>query len=111
MKCPNCGMELEEGKLLCESCGEEVKIVPDFDIELENELKESISSMLEDIAAQEQTKEAASRTSDDGFSTIKDALSAYSSKESIIISSTSKSEYPNFKYVLYSSFKSCAISF
>lgn len=85
MKCPNCGMELEEGKLLCESCGEEVKIVPDFDIELENELKESISSMLEDMAAQEQTKEAASRTSDDGFSTIKDALSAYSSKESIKI--------------------------
>ena len=34
MKCPNCGNELEEGKLLCEHCGEEVKIVPDFDIEL-----------------------------------------------------------------------------
>ena len=48
MKCPNCGNELEEGKLLCENCGYEVKIVPDFDIELEDRLKESISSMMED---------------------------------------------------------------
>lgn len=50
MKCPNCGNELEEGKLLCENCGYEVKIVPDFDIELEDKLKESISSMMEDLA-------------------------------------------------------------
>ena len=49
MICPNCGKELEEGKLLCENCGEEVKIVPVFDIELENELRESISALLEDI--------------------------------------------------------------
>lgn len=45
---------MEEGKLLCEKCGEEVKIVPDFDIELEARLKESISSMIEEIAGQEQ---------------------------------------------------------
>lgn len=53
MKCPNCGNELEEGKLLCEHCGEEVKIVPDFDIELEDKLKESINDMLQDMAAEE----------------------------------------------------------
>lgn len=53
MKCPNCGNELEEGKLLCEYCGEEVKIVPDFDIELEDKLKESISDMLQDMAAED----------------------------------------------------------
>lgn len=41
---------MEEGKLLCENCGYEVKIVPDFDIELEDKLKESISSMMEDLA-------------------------------------------------------------
>ncbi len=56
MKCPNCGNELEEGKLLCEYCGEEVKIVPDFDIELEDKLKESISDMLQDMAAEELRK-------------------------------------------------------
>ena len=53
MKCPNCGNELKEGNLLCEHCGEEVKIVPDFDIELEDKLKESISDMLQDMAAEE----------------------------------------------------------
>ena len=49
MECPKCGKELEEGKLLCEFCGEEIKIVPDFDIELENQLRESLSSMMDDI--------------------------------------------------------------
>lgn len=57
MKCPKCGSELEEGKLLCEKCGEEVKIVPEFDIELEDQLKETIDSMLENIAAEEQAEE------------------------------------------------------
>ncbi len=50
MKCPKCGNELEEGKLLCEKCGEEIKYVPDFDIELEDQLKESISTMIEELA-------------------------------------------------------------
>lgn len=54
MKCPKCGNELEEGKLLCEHCGEEVKIVPDFDIELEAQIHETLSSMAEDIAEKEQ---------------------------------------------------------
>lgn len=53
MKCPKCGKELGEGKLLCETCGEEVKIVPDFDIELEIKLSESISSMLEEMKTEE----------------------------------------------------------
>lgn len=53
MKCPNCGNELGEGKLLCENCGEEVKIVPEFDIELEDKIKESISVMIEDMASEE----------------------------------------------------------
>ncbi|MCM1182285.1 MAG: chitobiase/beta-hexosaminidase C-terminal domain-containing protein [Roseburia sp.] len=53
MKCPKCGNELEEGKLLCENCGEEVKFVPVFDIELEAKLSESITSMLKEISAEE----------------------------------------------------------
>ena len=36
MKCPKCGNELEEGKLLCEKCGEEIQIVPDFENEIMN---------------------------------------------------------------------------
>ncbi len=53
MICPKCGKELEEGKLLCENCGEEIKMVPIFDIELEDQLRESISSLLEDMAAED----------------------------------------------------------
>ena len=56
MKCPKCGNELEEGKLLCEKCGEEIKYVPDFDIELEDQLKESISTMMEEIVREESKK-------------------------------------------------------
>lgn len=49
MKCPKCGRELEEGQFLCEDCGEEVKFVPDFDIELEAKLSESLTSMIKEI--------------------------------------------------------------
>ncbi len=46
MICPKCGKEIEEGKLYCEFCGEEIKIVPDFDPEIEN----SITQILSDVA-------------------------------------------------------------
>lgn len=54
MKCPRCGRELEEGKLLCEFCGEEVNIVPEFDIELEAEIHKNLSSVMEDISLHEE---------------------------------------------------------
>lgn len=79
MICPNCGKELEEGKLLCENCGEEVKIVPVFDIELEDELRESISALLEDMASESQI--------DIGFEdkgNIKDALYQYFLKNPVV---------------------------
>jgi tetratricopeptide (TPR) repeat protein len=57
MKCPNCGTELEDGKLLCENCGEEIKIVPDYDIELEDQLRESLNSMLEEMENNEFIKQ------------------------------------------------------
>ncbi len=31
MKCPNCGCELEAGKIYCDHCGHEIQIVPDYD--------------------------------------------------------------------------------
>lgn len=52
MKCSGCGRELEEGKLLCEHCGEEVSIVPDFDIELETEIQKNLTNIVEDISLQ-----------------------------------------------------------
>ena len=29
MVCPKCGAEMPEGALLCEKCGEEIRVVPD----------------------------------------------------------------------------------
>ena len=59
MKCPKCGNELEEGKLLCEQCGEEIKIVPDFDIELEAQIDETISNIVENISVDENSQQVA----------------------------------------------------
>lgn len=49
MKCPKCNRELKEGNLYCEVCGEEIKIVPDFEPEIENSIEETLSSMADHI--------------------------------------------------------------
>lgn len=46
MKCPNCGNELREGHLICEICGEEIQIVPDFEPEIENSITETLSTLV-----------------------------------------------------------------
>ena len=45
MKCPHCGNELKEGYLICEECGEEIQIVPDFEPEIENSITETLSTL------------------------------------------------------------------
>ncbi|MCM1173882.1 MAG: chitobiase/beta-hexosaminidase C-terminal domain-containing protein [Blautia sp.] len=45
MKCPNCGNEMEEGHLICEVCGNEIRIVPDFEPEIENSITETLSTL------------------------------------------------------------------
>ena len=49
MKCPNCGKELTEGFLYCEVCGGEVRIVPDFEPELESQIHETLTGVAEEI--------------------------------------------------------------
>lgn len=39
MQCPKCGTDIPEGKLYCPSCGYAVQIVPDYDPDLEENLK------------------------------------------------------------------------
>ena len=34
MKCPRCGSEMKDGMLFCEHCGEEIRIVQDFEPEI-----------------------------------------------------------------------------
>lgn len=45
MICPECGREIPEGHLYCDTCGMEVRIVPDFEPEVENSITESLSDV------------------------------------------------------------------
>lgn len=50
MKCPNCGEKLKKDFLYCEKCGEEIRIVPDFEPEIENSIIETLSAVAEEMA-------------------------------------------------------------
>lgn len=62
MKCPNCGEEIREGMLLCEKCGEEIHIVPDFEPEIENEIEETLSEVADNIEVSDIDKEESSES-------------------------------------------------
>lgn len=49
MKCPNCGNELKDGRLYCDKCGHEIRIVPDFEPEVEANLDETLHTIAEDL--------------------------------------------------------------
>lgn len=49
MKCTKCGSEIKDGQLFCDVCGEEVRIVPDFDVTIDDKLKLSLTGVLDDI--------------------------------------------------------------
>ncbi len=42
MKCPNCGTDIREDLLICEVCGTEIQVVPDFEPEIEKSITESL---------------------------------------------------------------------
>ena len=49
MKCPNCGAEMQEGKLYCEHCGEDIHIVPDFEPEIEYNMEQTLSDIAKEM--------------------------------------------------------------
>lgn len=59
MKCPKCGEEFRQGYLYCENCGEEMRIVPDFEPEIENSITETLSAVADDVIPPEEAAEAA----------------------------------------------------
>lgn len=71
MKCPQCGTEMPEGHLLCDHCGEEIRIVPDFEPEIETEIENSITQTLSAMASMQEDEtekkewENASETEED----------------------------------------------
>ncbi|MDE7428651.1 MAG: chitobiase/beta-hexosaminidase C-terminal domain-containing protein, partial [Lachnospiraceae bacterium] len=64
MKCPHCGNEIPDGHLLCDQCGEEIQIVPDFEPEIENSITETLTTLVsledetEEPVDEEETEEA-----------------------------------------------------
>lgn len=63
MNCPKCGNEIGEGKLICEKCGHEVKLVSDFEFEIENKIQESsLASSVRDILNDEFDNNQSSET-------------------------------------------------
>lgn len=60
MVCPECGREIPEGHLYCDTCGMEVRIVPDFEPEVENSITESLSGVAESLT-EEKKEESAER--------------------------------------------------
>lgn len=61
MVCPECGREIPEGHLYCDSCGMEVRIVPDFEPEVENSITESLSGVAESLTEGKKEESAEGR--------------------------------------------------
>lgn len=57
MKCPKCGSEIREDHLYCEKCGMEIRIVPDFEPEIENSITKTLSGVGAEIKGGEKQKE------------------------------------------------------
>lgn len=63
MKCPGCGSEIKDGMLFCEKCGEEIRIVQDFEPEMEVNMEGTIS--IADEVSMEENPSADDILSDD----------------------------------------------
>ncbi len=60
MKCPNCGAKLESNSLYCETCGEDIHIVPDYEND-GNEFVDDILAQITDEANRIREKETQKR--------------------------------------------------
>ena len=49
MKCPKCGTFIPDDAVYCPTCGEEIKIVPEFDPLIENRIDESLSNLASNL--------------------------------------------------------------
>mgnify|MGYP002517590479 CR=1 FL=1 len=50
MKCPKCGKEIPDGALFCENCATEIKIVPEYEAKLEEQISSGMAEAAKVIA-------------------------------------------------------------
>lgn len=62
MKCPKCGNLLTEGRMYCEHCGYEIKLVPEFEARVEESIAQNIKGIVEEKADIPQEKEPVTKT-------------------------------------------------
>lgn len=55
MDCPKCGKQIKDGQLYCEECGHEIRIVPDFDPEVEMQITETLTNLAGDLEEKAET--------------------------------------------------------
>ena len=82
MRCPKCHAEIEEGYLYCKNCGEEIRIVPDYDPQVEDMLSGSLKDVVKE-AQQNASEKAAgvqSAAGQSGEKTASNAVAAASRK-------------------------------
>ena len=66
MKCQKCGASLPKDSMYCMNCGNEYKIVPDFEPEIENSIAKTMLGVGDDIEAEGKAADNAADSSASG---------------------------------------------
>lgn len=67
MKCPKCGNEIKEDHLYCDVCGEEIRIVPDFDATVDDNIDISLTGVIDTAGVIEGLSKVATKEIDKEF--------------------------------------------
>lgn len=124
MICPKCGNEIKEGQLLCEKCGFEINIVPDFEIEVENSISETLSTIVDELESDDsdtqeekeekkETKKSSSKNPEEEFfeSDFHDLAKSMSKKGIIITASVVLASLAVLFVVLFSLYKNTSVNY
>lgn len=63
MLCPKCNSTIKDGYVLCDKCGYDIQMVPDFDAVIEDQIDKTLSAMLEGLNLEDLTEEEVEKLS------------------------------------------------
>ena len=66
MKCPKCGKEIPDGALFCENCATEIKIVPEYEAKLEEQISSGMAEAAKVIAEEKGEPKNSAETESSG---------------------------------------------